>query len=124
MKLKAAQFPGVVDVNNIKKVKSWEDFDNYFSAPINGFKDAQTFYQFASAKYFMEGISIPTLLINAENDPILTAACNPIELAKSNPKFYLEMPENGGHVGFTSKTGDYSYMALRGWEFVKQHIGV
>lgn len=123
IQIKAAQFPGVVDLSNFKKVKKWEDFDNYFTAPVNGFESAQAFYHFASAKYFMEDIAIPTLLVNAQNDPILTPACNPIELAKQNVNFYLEMPAEGGHVGFTSKKGDYSYMALRGWSFVKEFIG-
>ena len=122
IQIKAKQFPGVVNLDNYKKVKKWEDFDNYFSAPVNGFESAQTFYRFASAKFFMEGISIPTLLVNAQNDPILTPACNPIELAKSNPNFYLEMPEAGGHVGFTYKNNEYSYMALGGWAFVKERL--
>jgi len=122
IQIKAEQFPGVVDLENYKKVKKWEDFDNYFSAPVNGFESAQAFYRFASAKFFMEGINIPTLLVNAQNDPILTPACNPIELAKNNPNFYLEMPKHGGHVGFTSKKPAYSYMALRGLEFVEQQL--
>jgi len=121
IQIKAAQFPGVVDLSNYKKVKIWEDFDNYFTAPVNGFESAQAFYHFASAKNFMDNISVPTLLVNAGNDPILTPECNPIELAKKNEHFYLEMPEKGGHVGFSLKNSDYSYMAIRGWEFVNQH---
>lgn len=121
MQIKAAQFPDVVDVSNYKKVKVWEDFDNYFTAPVNGFADAQAFYHFASAKNFMAGIAVPTLLVNAQNDPILTPECSPIELAKQNDYFYLEMPKEGGHVGF-SLTGEYSYMALRGWEFVEEVV--
>ena len=122
IQIKAKQFPGVVNSDNYKKVKKWEDFDNYFSAPVNGFENAQAFYRFASAKFFMDDIAIPTLLVNAKNDPILTPDCNPIKLAKNNPNFYLEMPEQGGHVGFTAKKGAYSYMALRGWEFVEQQL--
>ncbi len=122
IQIKAKQFPGVVNLENYKKVKRWEDFDNYFTAPVNGFESAQAFYRFASAKFFMTDISIPTLLVNAKNDPILTPDCNPTELAKNNPNFYLEMPEHGGHVGFTATKGTYSYMALRGWEFVKEQL--
>ena len=122
IQIKAAQFPGVVDLSNYQKVKKWEDFDNYFTAPVNGFDNAQAFYRFASCKFFMEGISIPTLLVNAQNDPILTPECNPVQLAESNPNFYLEMPTQGGHVGFTAREGAYSYMATRGWEFVQKHL--
>ncbi|MEM6316800.1 MAG: alpha/beta fold hydrolase [Bacteroidota bacterium] len=122
IQIKAVQYPGVVDLKNYKKVKKWEDFDNFFTAPVNGFEDALSFYHFASAKNFMQGIAIPTLLVNAQNDPILTPECNPIELAETNPNFYLEMPKEGGHVGFTSAKGAYSYMALRGWEFVSERV--
>lgn len=122
IQIKAANFPGVVDVENYKKVNKWEDFDNYFSAPVNGFESAQAFYHFASAKNFMDDISIPTLLVNALNDPILTPECSPIDLANKNTNFYLEMPKEGGHVGFTVKQGDYSYMALRAWEFVTEQL--
>ncbi|MEM1119656.1 MAG: alpha/beta fold hydrolase [Bacteroidota bacterium] len=122
IQIKAAQYPNVVDLANYKKVRIWEDFDTYFTAPVNGFESAQAFYEFASAKNFMDNISIPTLLVNAQNDPILTPACNPVDLAKKNKHFYLEMPKQGGHVGFSMKNSDYSYMALRGWEFVNKHL--
>lgn len=122
IQVKAAQFPGVVDLANYKKVKKWADFDTYFTAPVNGFDSAQAFYHFASCKFFMEGISIPTLLVNAQNDPILTPECNPVQLAESNANFHLEMPAQGGHVGFTSRDKDYSFMATRGWEFVQDYL--
>lgn len=120
VRLKAKQFPNQLDVNNFSKVKTWWDFDKYFSAPMNGFEDVEAFYHQASAKNFVPKIKTPSLLVNAYNDPIIPSTCSPIELAKHNDYFYLEMPEEGGHVGFTlpDKGEEFSWMEYRAWEFI------
>lgn len=118
IKHKAAQFPGVIDFNNYKKIKQWEDFDNFFTAPLNGYKDAADFYYNGSAINFMADISIPTLLVNAINDPILTPACFPKELCASHPYISLEIPEQGGHVGFSVKGKAFAWSEYRAYEFI------
>lgn len=115
--IKAEQFPGVVNLDNLKKVKVWRDFDEYFSAPINGYKDAEDFYKQASAKNFMEGISIPTLLVNAQNDPILTPECSPVALCEQHPFIFLERPTIGGHVGFMLGGDQVAWSEYRAFEF-------
>ncbi|MEM9824337.1 MAG: alpha/beta fold hydrolase, partial [Bacteroidota bacterium] len=93
MRIKAKQFPEVLDIDNLNRITKWEDFDNYFSAPVNGYKDAQDFYYQASAIHFMEPINIPTLLVNALNDPILTPECFPYQMLEQHPFIYLETPK-------------------------------
>ena len=115
--LKAQQFPGVVDLENLKKVKVWRDFDEFFSAPINGYKNAEDFYAQASAKNFMSGITIPTLLVNAQNDPILTPACSPKALCENHPHIYLENPKEGGHVGFMQAHKPFAWSEYRALDF-------
>jgi len=116
---KNRRFPGVVDVSKLKEIKAWRDFDEYFSAPINGFRDAEDFYEQASAKNFMGGITVPTLLVQALNDPILPPACYPVELCKNHPNIFLEMPRHGGHVGFTQAKKEVAWAEERAWGFVK-----
>lgn len=118
MRLKAAQFPGVIDMNNLKKVKCWKDFDEYFSAPINGFKDAQDFYDQASSINYIEGIQIPTLLVNAQNDPILTPSCFPTAIAHNHPYLFLETPRRGGHVSFVVSNQLHSWIEKRSLQFL------
>jgi len=103
---KALQYPGRLTVSKLKDVRRWRDFDEWFSAPISGYKDAADFYRQASAKNFLDGIRVPTLLVNALNDPILTPACMPVEIARNHPYFYLELPTEGGHCGFRTRTRD------------------
>jgi predicted alpha/beta-fold hydrolase len=118
---KDRRFPGKLNIQQLKSVRRWRDFDEWFSAPICGYRDAADFYQQASAKHFLQGIQIPTLLVNALNDPILTPACIPFEIAENHPYLYLELPAGGGHCGFRSKGKSvYSWAEHRALEFCEQ----
>ena len=107
VQLKHQQFPDQVPIEQLKKVKKLIDFDEYFTAGLNGFKDARDYYAKASSKPFLESISRPTLLINALDDPFLSDSCFPYQAAKDNPHFSLMTPTYGGHVGFVSKGENY-----------------
>ncbi len=120
MVLKNGQYPGVIDLENFKKIKVWRDFDEYFSAPLNSFRDAADFYEKASAKNFMSGIAIPTLLVQALNDPILPPSCYPKELCETHPRIYLEMPHHGGHVGFWKPGKEFAWSEERALDFVRK----
>ncbi len=86
----------------IRKVKTIQDFDDLYTAPGNGFKDAADYYAQCSSKQFVPAIQTPTLIITAENDPFLTPECIPREEAAANPHVQLLAPELGGHVGFAT----------------------
>lgn len=106
VRLKHQQFPDQVPIEQLKRVRKLIDFDEYFTASLNGFKDAHDYYTSASSKPFLKSITRPTLLINALDDPFLTEACFPYAVAKKNPHFSLMTPQHGGHVGFIS-SGDH-----------------
>lgn len=118
MSQKATQFPGRLNMAQLKDVTVWEDFDNFFSAPVNGYRDAQDFYEQASAINFMPGIKIPVLLLNAQNDPILSPECSAIGLAEKMPNLYVETPWLGGHVGFVVPRDPFTYSERRALAFV------
>ncbi|MBV6442567.1 MAG: hypothetical protein EPGJADBJ_04285 [Saprospiraceae bacterium] len=120
IKMKDEQFPGRLDLSKLNLVRRWRDFDEHFSAPICGYRDAADFYKNASAKNFIPGIRIPTLLVNAQNDPILTSDCMPVELARSHPFFHFEMPRHGSHCGFQMRDkSEFTWSELRALEFVE-----
>ncbi|RIJ33522.1 YheT family hydrolase [Pontibacter oryzae] len=97
---KRQMYPDEVDLTNYSLFWSFPEFDDRYTAPLHGFKDAEDYYARVSSKQFLADIRIPTLLVNAKNDPFLSEECYPIAEAKQNPNLYLEMPEEGGHVGF------------------------
>lgn len=119
---KASRFPGRLDMGRLKEVTCWRDFDDFFSAPVNGYRDADDFYTQASAVNFMAGIAVPTLLLNAQNDPLLSPECSPAWLATTHPAIYLETPGQGGHVGFTLARDPHTYAERRALAFAQNLV--
>lgn len=120
IEIKNKRFPGILDMDGFNNIKVWRDFDEMFSAPMNKFKNAAAFYENASAKNFMSSINIPTLLVQAQNDPILPNECYPYELCKKLENIWLETPTKGGHVGFWCPNERYSWAEKRAFQFVKE----
>ncbi|WP_075352648.1 YheT family hydrolase [Algoriphagus marinus] len=118
MAAKALQFPELIDLEMLEKVDDFDTFDTFFTAKIHGFKDADDFYQSVSADNWMPAISIPTLIINALNDPLLGPACYPVSLAESKPEIILEMPKFGGHTGFVNRSQEFTWAEYRILDFL------
>jgi predicted alpha/beta-fold hydrolase len=117
--LKARDFPDHLDLKGYEELQSFPDFDNRYTAPMHGFKDAEDYYARCSSRQFLPHIRIPTLLVNALNDPFLSQDCFPEAEAAGNPYLYLEIPKTGGHVGFTQSfwANEY-YSEKRAIEFL------
>jgi uncharacterized protein len=77
---KAEQHPDQLNLSLKQQVRCWKDFDDAFSAPVNGYRDATDFYEQASAIRFIGTLAIPALLLNAQNDPLLSSECYPYKL--------------------------------------------
>lgn len=102
-----------------KDIKSLKDFDDAYTAPLHGFENAIDYYNQCSSLYFVNDIQLPTLIVNAKNDPFLSNACFPFDIAKEHPLVHLETPEHGGHVGFQSNINGYYWSEIRAVEFLK-----
>lgn len=106
---KRQMFPNEVDLTDYSVYWSFPEFDDRYTAPLHGFKNAEDYYARVSSKQFLKSIRIPTLLVNAKNDPFLAPDCYPFYEAEVNPYFYLEVPEEGGHVGFAEDLRNNRY---------------
>lgn len=93
--------PNSFDWLAVEKAKTFAEFDSYFTAPIHGFKDALDYWSKSSAKPLLTAIQVPTLLINAKNDPFIPANSLPTQQDVSS-NVTLFQPDCGGHVGFVS----------------------
>ncbi len=102
IRAKMELFPGLVDDAGYERIRNFRQFDDRYTAPMNGFRDAEDYWKRSSCKPLIPNIAIPALLVNAGNDPFFAEACYPVEEAKANSNFFLEMPRSGGHVGFMS----------------------
>lgn len=113
--------PDQIDDKDYHRIKTFKEYDDRYTAPIHGFADAYDYWEKASCKPFLHGISIPTLLINAADDPFLTRQCYPVAEAEQSPHLFLEIPENGGHVGFVAFNHRREYWSeTRAVEFLER----
>lgn len=99
---KADRFPGRLSADEIARMRSFHEFDERYTAPLHGFRDAADYYARSSSLAYLRGIRFRTLLVNAQDDPFLSPECFPHEAAAANGFLHLEAPEKGGHVGFVS----------------------
>lgn len=106
--IKSSLMPGL-DTSGLDRIKTLLQFDNKYTAPLHGFNDAIDYYTRCSSLYFVNRITVPTLIINTQNDPFLSRECFPAEQLKDHPHVQLEILLRGGHVGFTqfNKNGLY-----------------
>ena len=102
IKDKMAIMPHALDDVGYEKIKTFKEFDDRYTAPIHGFKDARDYWEKCSSRQFIPAIKIPCLIVNALDDPFLPRECFPVAEATTNPNITLKMPESGGHVGFVS----------------------
>jgi hypothetical protein len=89
-----------IDKERVKKIKTIEEFDELYTAPINGFDSAKDYYSRCSAKQFLKDIAIPTLIIHALDDPFMTEEILPSKEDKVSSSVTFKLSKYGGHVGF------------------------
>jgi hypothetical protein len=80
-------------------MRTFWDFDGRITAPLHGYLDAQDYYRRASSRYFLGGIRVPTLIVQAADDPFIFPHSLP-EATELSPCTQFELHARGGHVGF------------------------
>ena len=112
--------PGLFDAAAVRRARTLRDFDNVVTAPLHGFRDTDDYWTRASAKPHLREIRVPTLVLNARDDPFLPEAALPTEREVSEA-VKLELPPHGGHVGFVTGPfpGRIDWLALRILHFLE-----
>ena len=118
VRAKAQQFPNAVDTGGLRALRDFQGFDDRYTAPLHGFTDAADYWARASSRPFLSAIRVPTLLVNAADDPFLASACYPRDEAEASGHLWLEVPARGGHVGFVSRGAAY-WSETRAAEFLE-----
>jgi len=111
---KLERFPGLFDGARVARTRTLREFDDLVTAPLHGFRDVADYWQRASAKPWLATIAVPTLVLNAANDPFLPGEHLP-GAEEVAPDVVLEVPATGGHVGFVSGPfpGHYDWLPRR-----------
>lgn len=96
---KLAQYPGLFDRAALLAARDLHAFDDLFTAPLHGFRDADDYWRRASAKPLLPAVRVPALVVNALNDPFVPRASLPGP-GEVSAAVMLWQPMHGGHVGF------------------------
>ncbi|MGH7930005.1 MAG: hydrolase [Candidatus Binatia bacterium] len=107
-----------LDARRVKTASTFREFDDLYTAPVHSFKNAEDYWTRSSSKPWLKHIGLPTLLINARNDPFLPPAALPTreQVSAVVERLY---PDSGGHVGFVSGgfAGDLRWLPERIFRF-------
>ena len=117
---KLEAFPGLYDGRKVRAARSFREFDNLVTAPLHGFRDTDDYWSRAASGPDLEHIRVPTLHINARNDPFLPEHALLAAAQKAAPCVVLEFPATGGHAGFLAGPipGRHRWLAERVFEFL------
>lgn len=109
--------PGLFDAEKLRATRTLREFDDLVTAPLHGYAGVDDYYTRASSKPGLIGITVPTLLLNARNDPFLPGdalpAANQLSAAVT-----AAFPDEGGHVGFSDRGGTLSWLPQTVLEFL------
>jgi len=120
IRTKMKLMPGQINDDNYHLIKNFKDYDDRYTAPLHGFNNAEDYWSKCSSNRFIPEIKIPTLIVNACNDPFIADGCYPVNETSDSKCVYLETPRSGGHVGFMQFKRDKSYWSEeRTIEFLK-----
>ncbi len=103
VRTKSRTSPDLYDPAGLADVKSIWEFDDRFTAPLFGFGSAANYYATQSAKKFLSAIRVPTLIITAQDDPLVPFHIYEDPVFATNSAITLVAPEHGGHLGFLAR---------------------
>lgn len=98
---KLARYPGLYEAARVRAARTLREFDDVVTAPLHGFRNTTDYWRRASSKPVLRGVQVPTLMVNARNDPFLPGGALP-RVHEVSPYVVLEYPLAGGHAGFVS----------------------
>ena len=108
MRRKDRCVPGRFPVHRLGEIRSVRRFDEIFTAPHFGFRDAEDYYHRASAMRVIDRIRVPALVVTAADDPFVPVDAFRAPALMNNPHVRLIVTRHGGHCGFVEAASDGS----------------
>ncbi|MFM0596092.1 hydrolase [Paraburkholderia dilworthii] len=120
---KLVQYPGLFDRDTMLASRNMYEFDNVVTAPLHGFRNTEDYWSQATTRPLLPYIQVPTLVLNARNDPFLPAEALPSRHEVS-AAVELEQPKHGGHAGFMTGPfpGRIDWLARRVFGYLERHV--
>ena len=127
MRRKARALPGRFELSALGGVRTVRGFDEAFTAPHHGFRDADDYYFRASSLRVIDRVRVPVLILCAEDDPFVPADQFRDAAIDANPMVTVRISRHGGHCGFFAEPshGFDGYWAERtAVDFATRHAGL
>jgi uncharacterized protein len=102
LRAKANALAGHLDLERALAARTMREFDDAATAPLHGFADAADYYRRSSSAAFLARIRVPTLLLQAEDDPFQPRDALPRQAFAQNASIEARVARHGGHVGFVT----------------------
>ena len=106
----------IFPVADPRRLKTLVDFDDAYTGPVCGFGSADNYYTTNSAGRHIENIRLPTLIVAAEDDPLVPVGCFAGLLPP--PHVLLVITRHGGHLGYIAKSGSDPDRRWMDWRIV------
>jgi predicted alpha/beta-fold hydrolase len=106
MRRKAAAWPGEYSLEPLRGMWTVRQFDEAYTAPHHGFRDADDYYYRASAMRVIDRIHVPALILTAEDDPFVPTAPFRDAAITKNPNIHVVITPCGGHCAYIEQGRD------------------
>jgi uncharacterized protein len=104
LRKKSQLYPGQWDLSGLSNIRTMWEFDEAYTAPDGGYRDATDYYEKSAARNGLASITIPTLIITSQDDPFIPYDIFTEPSLHSNPSIQLMAPPHGGHCGFFQRS--------------------
>jgi predicted alpha/beta-fold hydrolase len=113
LRRKAALWPGKWDLSQLDRIATISEFDDRYTAHDGGYRDGADYYDRAGARHVLDAITVPTLIITAQDDPFIPYSMFTVPTIQLHPHIRVVAPRYGGHCGFFhwSRNGEDPYWA-------------
>ena len=100
--LRNSQFRHLLDMKKLLHARSMAEIDEAAVCPLQGYATGKEYYEAIDPRTRLGKIFIPTLLVHAEDDPVVSYSTMPFQDLRRNPKLYVAVTKRGGHIGWGS----------------------
>jgi predicted alpha/beta-fold hydrolase len=100
---KARLFPGRFDLSKLASTCTLRAFDEHYTAPDAGYAGAADYYERTGARHVLQQITVPTLILTSQDDPLVPYHSFSVSAIAGNPQIRLIAPTYGGHCGFIQR---------------------
>ncbi|GJL54063.1 MAG: alpha/beta hydrolase [Nitrospirales bacterium] len=126
LRRKAQHFPNTWDISKLSTINTMKQFDDVFTAPNGGYRNAADYYEQCGARHVLHNIRIPTVIVTSQDDPFIPYWTFHIDSIHTNPCIQFIATETGGHCGFLQHSQpheDHFWIENRIIQFVQAGIG-